>query len=69
MIETIELRQVHLPLVVPFRTSAGVEHERDALLVRVTARDLGGRHHDGWGNAWRWRRRSTPPSTPTAHKR
>ena len=36
-IEAIELVQVALPLVRPFRTSFGVQHERDALLVRVVA--------------------------------
>lgn len=31
----VELRRITLPLVTPFRTSYGVEHGRDALLVRV----------------------------------
>ena len=43
-IEAIELRRVALPLVTPFRTSFGLQLERDALLVRVIT-DVG----DGWG--------------------
>ena len=43
-IEAVELVRVALPLVRPFRTSFGVQHERDALLVRVVA---GGAV--GWG--------------------
>ncbi|MFS8479006.1 MAG: o-succinylbenzoate synthase [Micromonosporaceae bacterium] len=39
-----ELRRVAMPLVAPFRTSFGVEHERDVLLVRAVATDT-----DGWG--------------------
>lgn len=35
----VELRRVRLPLVTPFRTSYGVEHGRDALLVRVIGPD------------------------------
>lgn len=44
MIEQIELRRVSLPLVRPFQTSFGTWHERDILLVRVSA---GGA--EGWG--------------------
>ena len=40
----VELRRVRLPLVVPFRTSYGVEHERDVLLVRIVADAT-----EGWG--------------------
>ncbi|SHE93787.1 o-succinylbenzoate synthase [Streptoalloteichus hindustanus] len=40
----VELRRVALPLVAPFRTSFGVETERDVLLVRVVTPDA-----DGWG--------------------
>jgi len=43
-VDTIELRRVALPLVTPFRTSFGTEHDRDILLVRVET-DRG----DGWG--------------------
>jgi O-succinylbenzoate synthase len=32
----VELRRIRLPLVAPFRTSFGVETDRDILLVRVT---------------------------------
>lgn len=41
----IELRRLRLPLVTPFRTSFGVETERDVLLVRVLSADGG----HGWG--------------------
>ena len=41
----VELRRIRLPLVRPFRTSFGTEHERDILLVGVTTDD-GVR---GWG--------------------
>jgi O-succinylbenzoate synthase len=43
-LQEIELRRIRLPLVAPFRTSFGVEHERDILLVRV-ATDVA----EGWG--------------------
>lgn len=39
-----ELRRVAMPLVAPFRTSFGVEHERDVLLVRAVTADAA-----GWG--------------------
>jgi O-succinylbenzoate synthase len=39
-----ELRRIAMPLVSPFRTSFGVEHERDVLLVRAATPD-----GDGWG--------------------
>lgn len=41
----VELRRIRLPLVAPFRTSFGVESDRDVLLVRVTT-ESGAR---GWG--------------------
>ncbi|GGB28967.1 o-succinylbenzoate synthase [Flexivirga endophytica] len=40
----IELRRVGMPLVAPFRTSFGVQHERDVLLVRVVTDQA-----EGWG--------------------
>ena len=43
-IERIDLVRVQLPLVTPFRTSFGVQTERDALLVRVAADAA-----EGWG--------------------
>lgn len=39
-----ELRRIAMPLVTPFRTSFGVEYERDVLLVRAVTPDA-----DGWG--------------------
>lgn len=45
LIDHVELVRVRLPLVRPFRTSFGVQHERDALLVHV--RDAEGT--PGWG--------------------
>ena len=41
----VELHRVALPLVAPFRTSYGVEHAKEALLVHVRT-DAGA---DGWG--------------------
>ena len=43
-LEAVELRRIALPLVTPFRTSFGLQLERDALLVRAIT-DVG----DGWG--------------------
>ncbi len=43
-IDSVELRRIHLPLVSPFRTSFGVQHDREVLLVRV--RTAGA---EGWG--------------------
>jgi o-succinylbenzoate synthase len=40
----VELRRVALPLVAPFRTSFGVERDRDVLLVRAVTADA-----EGWG--------------------
>lgn len=39
-----ELRRISMPLVAPFRTSFGIETERDVLLVRAATSDT-----DGWG--------------------
>jgi o-succinylbenzoate synthase len=39
-----ELRRISMPLVAPFRTSFGVETQRDVLLVRAATPDA-----DGWG--------------------
>lgn len=44
----LELIRVELPLVGPFRTSFGVELDRDVLLVRVVL-DAEGRTAEGWG--------------------
>jgi len=43
-VETVELRRIELPLVTPFRTSAGTWSERDVLLVRVLGDGV-----EGWG--------------------
>lgn len=43
-ITNVELRRIHMPLVGPFRTSFGVETDRDILLVRVITPDA-----EGWG--------------------
>ena len=44
----IELRRIAMPLVSPFRTSFGVERDRDILLVRASV-DADGTSVDGWG--------------------
>ncbi|MDQ3963780.1 MAG: o-succinylbenzoate synthase [Actinomycetota bacterium] len=43
-LEALEIRRVALPLRAPFRTSFGVEQERDVLLVRAIASEA-----EGWG--------------------
>ena len=43
-VERVELRRIGLPLVGVFRTSFGVERDRDILLVRVEAGGV-----EGWG--------------------
>jgi O-succinylbenzoate synthase len=43
-IDAVELRRVAMPMVAPFRTSFGVEHHRDILLVRVFTAEA-----EGWG--------------------
>ena len=48
-VTSVALRRIGLPLVVPFRTSFGVERERDILLVEVHARSDRGDTVVGWG--------------------
>jgi o-succinylbenzoate synthase len=43
-LDSIGLYRVRVPLIEPFVTAHGVEHERDITLVRVAAGEL-----DGWG--------------------
>jgi o-succinylbenzoate synthase len=43
-IDALELRRVALPMVAPFRTSFGVEQERDVLFVRAMTTEA-----EGWG--------------------
>lgn len=43
-LEALELHRVALPMVAPFRTSFGVEQERDVLFVRALTSD-----GEGWG--------------------
>ena len=43
-IDGVEIRRVSVPLVTPFRTATGVEHERNAVLVRTFCGDV-----EGWG--------------------
>lgn len=43
-VRSIELRVVHLPLVRPFRTSFGVETEKECILARIETDDA-----HGWG--------------------
>jgi o-succinylbenzoate synthase len=43
-LELVELVRVRLPMVVPFRTSFGIQTDRDVLLVRVVTADA-----EGWG--------------------
>src|SRR4029453_4499819 len=52
----VELRRVALPLVTPFRTSFGVEQERDVLLVRAVTDGP-----EGWGA---WGAGAGPPHPP-----
>ena len=47
-VERVELRRIAMPLVAPFRTSFGVESDRDILIVRVEG-EHEGRTVDGWG--------------------
>jgi o-succinylbenzoate synthase len=47
-VRAVELRRIAMPLVTPFRTSFGVETERDILLVRIEAA-ANGRTVIGWG--------------------
>jgi len=48
-IERVELRRIAMPLVSPFRTSFGVETERDILLVGVELTEPAGSRTSGWG--------------------
>jgi o-succinylbenzoate synthase len=43
-LSAVELRRIRMPLVSPFRTSFGVETERDVLLVHVVTEEA-----EGWG--------------------
>jgi O-succinylbenzoate synthase len=43
-LQGVELRRITMPLVAPFRTSFGTEHERDILLLRAVADGA-----EGWG--------------------
>jgi O-succinylbenzoate synthase len=43
-LEAIELRRIALPMVAPFRTSFGIEQDRDILLVRTITAEA-----EGWG--------------------
>jgi O-succinylbenzoate synthase len=43
-IEMIELRHVRMRLKAPFRTSFGIEHDRDCIIIRTHAAGI-----DGWG--------------------
>lgn len=43
-LQGVELRRIAMPLVAPFRTSFGVEHNRDVLLLRVVTDEA-----EGWG--------------------
>ena len=47
-VERVELRRIAMPLVSPFRTSFGVESERDILLVNVLG-TVDGNRVTGWG--------------------
>lgn len=47
-IRRVELRRIEMPLVSPFRTSFGIEAERDILLVNVIG-TVGGVEVSGWG--------------------
>jgi len=43
-LDAVDLVRLRLPLVAPFRTSLGTEHDRDVLLVHVVGPDV-----EGWG--------------------
>lgn len=43
-LSAVELRRIRLPLVRPFRTSFGIQTDRDVLLIRVESPDM-----EGWG--------------------
>ncbi len=44
VVEAVELLRISIPLVAPFRTSFGVETQRDVLLIHLLAADS-----EGWG--------------------
>lgn len=44
-VDAVELRRVRIPLLAPFRTSYGVDHYRDAIILRVCTRE----GVEGWG--------------------
>ena len=44
-VDAVELRRVRIPLLSPFRTSYGVDHFRDAIVLRVCTRE----GVEGWG--------------------
>lgn len=48
LVQAVELREVVLPLVRPFRTSFGEERDKRAILVRVVL-STGGTEVEGWG--------------------
>ncbi|MGH2557320.1 MAG: o-succinylbenzoate synthase [Actinomycetota bacterium] len=48
LVRSVELREVALPLVRPFRTSFGEERDKRAILVRVVLA-TGGDEAEGWG--------------------
>jgi O-succinylbenzoate synthase len=52
-VREIELRRVRMPLVRPFRTAHGVEHERDVLVLRIATDGA-----DGWSEC-------VAPNAPT----
>ncbi len=43
-LEGVELRRIAMPLVAPFRTSFGTEHDREVVLVRIVTESA-----EGWG--------------------
>ncbi|MCH9838793.1 o-succinylbenzoate synthase [bacterium] len=47
-VSRVELRRIAMPLVTPFRTSFGVEADRDILIVHIEA-ELDGEVVHGWG--------------------
>ncbi|MFT6393350.1 MAG: O-succinylbenzoate synthase [Ilumatobacter sp.] len=47
-VDRFELRRIAMPLVTPFRTSFGVETDRDILLIRVEG-TIAGAAVEGWG--------------------
>ena len=62
-VERIELRQIGLRLVEPFRISSGETWERRILLVEVTGSDGRGRTAGGWGECVAGEQPSYSPET------